>query len=147
MALAVLLIAQRLQVGIELFALFLRQLRADARQLLAVVSGELGQIQLVDQRFQTRGFRLQAEILRLRQRRIAGLRADAAFNFVKLAAGVGLLLRQLVERVGNFPRPILLLLRLAAGFQKLAADLQDLLIQRVGGEGGRYLVRRFADIR
>lgn len=33
LALAVLLIAQRLQVGIELFALFLRQLRADARQL------------------------------------------------------------------------------------------------------------------
>lgn len=104
----------------------------------AVVSGELGQIQLVDQRFQTRGLRLQAEILRLRQRRIAGLRADAAFNLIKLAAGIGLLLRQLVERVGNFPRPILLLLRTAAGFQQLAADLQDLLIQRVGGEGGRY---------
>ena len=75
-----------------MFALFLRQLRADARQFLAVVRRELGKIQLVDQRFQTRGFRLQAEILRLRQRRIAGLRADATFNLIKLAAGVGLLL-------------------------------------------------------
>jgi hypothetical protein len=69
--------------------------------------------------------------LRLRLRR-AGLRAHAALNFIKLAAGIGLLLRKLAEGVGNFaraPAPA----GQGGSFQKLAADLQDLLVQRVGG--------------
>jgi hypothetical protein len=74
--------------------------------------------------------------LRLCQRRIAGLRADAALNLIELATGVALLLRQLVERVGDIAGAILLLLGLATGFQQLAADLQDLLVQRIGGEAG-----------
>jgi hypothetical protein len=75
----------------------LRQLGAHPRQLLAVIGGKLGQIQFIDQRFQARRFRLQTKILRLGQRRIAGLRADAALNLIELATGIGLLLRQLVE--------------------------------------------------
>ena len=96
LALAVELITQSLQVAVEQLALSLRQIGAHARQLLAIVGGELRQIQLVDQRLQARGFRLQAKILRLRQRGIAGLRANAALNVVQLTAGVGLLLRKLV---------------------------------------------------
>lgn len=57
---------------------------------------------------------------------VAGLRADAALNLIELTTGIGLLLRQLVQGVGDFTRAILLLLRLAARFQQLAADLQDL---------------------
>jgi hypothetical protein len=98
------------------------------------------------QRFQARRFRLQTKILRLRQRRIAGLRADAALNFIELAAGIALLLRKLVKRVGDFAGAILLLLGLAAGFQQLAADLQDLLVQRIGGEVGWHLARLIAQI-
>lgn len=58
--------------------------------------------------------------------RIAALRTNATFNFIKLAAGVGLLLRKLAEGVGNFTRSLLFLLGKAALLQKLAADLQDL---------------------
>jgi hypothetical protein len=52
--------------------------------------------------------------LRLRERRIAGLRADAAFNFINLTAGIRLLLRKLAQRIVNFPGALLLLLRLAS---------------------------------
>ena len=62
----------------------------------------------------------------LRLWRVAVLCPHAALNFIKLAAGVGLLLRKLAEGVGNFARSLLLLLSKAALFQKLAADLQDL---------------------
>jgi hypothetical protein len=92
----------------------LRQLGTHPRQLLAVIGGELGQIQFIDQRLQARRFRLQTKILRLGERVVAGLRADAALNLIELAAGIGLLLRQLVQGVGDFTRAILLLLRLAA---------------------------------
>ena len=54
LALAVLQIAQRLQIGIQLLALFLRQLGTGARQLLAVVGGELGEVEFIHQRLQTR---------------------------------------------------------------------------------------------
>lgn len=42
---------------------------------------------------------------------VAGLRADAALNLIELTTGIGLLLRQLVQGVGDFTRAILLLLR------------------------------------
>ena len=54
LALAVLQIAQRLQIGIQLLALLLRQLGTGARQLLAVVGGELGEVEFIHQRLQTR---------------------------------------------------------------------------------------------
>ncbi len=64
--------------------------------------------------------------MRLGESIVAGLRADAALNLIELTTGIGLLLRQLVQGVGDFTRAILLLLRPAARFQQLAADLQDL---------------------
>ena len=75
------------------------------------------QLQLINQRLQLAGIGLQAQILCLRQRRIAGLGADAAFNVVELAASIGLLLRQLVEGVGNIAGAFLLLLSLATFLQ------------------------------
>jgi hypothetical protein len=74
------------------------------------------------------------------------LRADPALNLIELAAGIALLLRQLVQRVGDVAGAILLLLSLTAGFQQLAADLQDLLVQRIGGEGSGDLARLIAQI-
>ena len=146
LALAVLQIAQRLQIGIQLLALLLRQFRTGARQLLAVIGGELGEVEFIHQRLQARRFRLQGKILRLGESIVAGLRADAALNLIELTTGIGLLLRQLVQGVGDFTRAILLLLRLAARFQQLAADLQDLLVQRIGGQAGWHLARLFAQI-
>ncbi len=108
--LAVKLITQGLQICIQLFALLLRQLRAHPRQLLAVIGGELRQLQFIDKGFEASRFGLQPQILRLRLRRVAALRANATLNFIKLAAGIGLLLGKLAERVGNFTRPLLLLL-------------------------------------
>ena len=52
--------------------------------------------------------------MRLGESIVAGLRADAALNLIELTPGVGLLLRQLVQGVGDFTRAILLLLRLTA---------------------------------
>ena len=114
LALAVLQITQRLQIGIQLLALLLRQFRTGARQLLAVIGGELGEVEFIHQRLQARRFRLQGKILRLGESIVAGLRADAALNLIELTPGVGLLLRQLVQGVGDFTRAILLLLRLTA---------------------------------
>ncbi len=82
----------------------------------------------------------------LRLWRVAVLCPHAALNFIKLAAGVGLLLRKLAEGVGNFARSLLLLLSKAALFQKLAADLQDLLVQRVGGHPCRHIARFVAQV-
>jgi hypothetical protein len=56
-----------------------------------------------------------------------------------------LLLRKLAERVGNFtraPAPA----GPAALFQKLAADLQDLLVQRIGGHAFRHIARFIAQV-
>ena len=82
----------------------------------------------------------------LRLWRVAVLCPHAALNFIKLAAGVGLLLRKLAEGVGNFARSLLLLLSKAALFQKLAADLQDLLVQRVGGHPCGHIARFVAQV-
>ena len=79
--------------------------------------------------------------------RIAALRTNATFNFIKLAAGVGLLLRKLAEGVGNFTRSLLFLLGKAALLQKLAADLQDLLVQGIGGHAGGYIARFITQVR
>ena len=150
MTLAIELIAQRLQIAVEQLALLLRQIAAHPRQLLTIVRRELCQIQFVHQRFQARRFRLQTKILRLCQRRIAGLRADAALNFIELATRVALLLRKLVKRVGDIAGAFLLLLGLAAGFEQLTADLQDFLVQRIRGEVGCDLARligQIADLR
>ena len=74
------------------------------------------------------------------------MRANPALNLVQLAAGIALLLRQLVKRVGDVPGAILLLLSFTAGFQQLAADLENLLVQRIRGEGSRDLARLIAQI-
>lgn len=77
---------------------------------------------------------------------VAGLRADAALNLIELTTGIGLLLRQLVQGVGDFTRAILLLLRTAARFQQLAADLQDLPGSAHRRSGRLALARLFAQI-
>ena len=84
--------------------------------------------------------------MRLRQRRIAALRADPALDLIQLAAGIALLLRQLVERVGDIACAVLLLLSFTTGFQQLAADLENLLVQGIGGEGSGDLARLIAEI-
>lgn len=84
--------------------------------------------------------------MRLRQRRIAALRADPALDLIQLAAGIALLLRQLVERVGDIAGAVLLLLSFTTGFQQLAADLENLLVQGIGGEGSGDLARLIAEI-
>ena len=83
----------------------------------------------------------------LRLRRVASLRTHAALNFIKLATGVGLLLRELAEGVGNFTCTLLLLLSQTALLQKLAADLQDFLIQGVRGHVGWHIARLITQIR
>ncbi len=128
--LGVQLIAQRLQIIIQLFGFALMHFAAHARQFLAIVGRELRQFQLVDARFLRRGFGQPCVGLRLNQRRgRGGLILQPAFGFAHGATGVGLLLRQLSKRIADIAGAILLLLRLAALFQQLAADLQDLLIQ------------------
>ncbi len=141
LALAVELIAQGLEIRIQLLALLLSEFRAHPRQLLAVIGGKLRQLQLIDKGLQASRFCLQAQILSLSLWRIAALRTHATLNLIKLAAGVGLLLRKLAEGVGNFTRSLLLLLGKAALFQKLAADLQDLLVQGVGGHACGHVAR------
>ncbi|STR42303.1 Uncharacterised protein [Klebsiella michiganensis] len=74
------------------------------------------------------------------------MRADPAFNLIQLAAGIALLLRQLVEGVGDVAGAILLLLSFTTGFQQLAADLENLLVQGIGGEGSGDLARLIAEI-
>ena len=74
------------------------------------------------------------------------MRADPAFNVIQLAAGIALLLRQLVEGVGDVAGAILLLLSFTTGFQQLAADLENLLVQGIGGEGSGDLARLIAEI-
>ena len=80
------------------------------------------------------------------QRRITGLRPDATFYVVELAARVGLLLGKLVQGVGDIAGALLLLLGKAAFFQQLAADLQNLLIQRIGTHAFRHLTRIVAQV-
>ena len=58
LTLAVELISQRLEIRIQLFALLLRQFRTHPRQLLAVVSRKLCQLQFINQCFKSGGFRL-----------------------------------------------------------------------------------------
>ncbi|MNS82283.1 hypothetical protein D3C72_1160230 [compost metagenome] len=140
LTLAVKLISQGLQIGIELLALFLRQFGTHSRQFLTVIGRQLGQLQLIDQGFQFGRFGLQAEILRI----ITGLGADTTLDFVQLAASIGLLLGQLAERICDFTRPLLLLLRLTAFLQQLAADLQDFLIQGVRRHARRNVTRLIA---
>ena len=82
----------------------------------------------------------------MRLRRVASLRTHAALNFIKLATGVGLLLRELAEGVGNFTCTLLLLLSQTALLQKLAADLQDFLIQGVRGHVGWHIARLITQI-
>lgn len=72
--------------------------------------------------------------------------ANPALNLVQLAAGIALLLRQLVKRIGDIAGAILLLLSFTAGFQQLAADLENLLVQRIGGESSGDLARLIAQI-
>ncbi|SQI82536.1 Uncharacterised protein [Klebsiella oxytoca] len=74
------------------------------------------------------------------------MRADPAFDLIQLAAGIALLLRQLVERVGDIAGAVLLLLSFTTGFQQLAADLENLLVQGIGGEGSGDLARLIAKI-
>ena len=106
------------------------QIGAHARQLLTIVGGELRQLQLVHARFIDRVFRLARPNLRLALRRGGGGSAlQAAIAFGHRPARVGLLLRKLRQRVADLAGAVLLLLRLAALFQQLAADLQDLLIE------------------
>ena len=57
-----------------------------------------------------------------------------------------MLLGKLAERVGNFTRTLLLLLSQTALFQKLAADLEDLLIQRIRRHVRRYIARFITQI-
>ncbi|MNG28700.1 hypothetical protein D3C84_1139930 [compost metagenome] len=97
----------------------MRQLRAHARQHLAVIGRQLGQFKLINLGFEFGGFGLQAEILRA----VSGLRAYAALDFAELAASIGLLLWQLAEGISDFAGAFLLLLGLTALFQQLAADL------------------------
>lgn len=66
---------------------------------------------------------------------VAGLRADAALNLIELTTGIGLLLRQLVQE-SAISRARSCSCCAAARFQQLAADLQDLLVQRIGGQAG-----------
>ncbi len=84
--------------------------------------------------------------MRLSLRRVAALRTHATLNVIKLAAGIGLLLWKLAQGIGNFARTLLLLLSQAALFQKLTADLQDFLIQGVGGHTGGHTARLIAQI-
>lgn len=146
LALAVELVAQGLKIRVQLLALLLSEFRAHPRQLLTVIGGELRQLQLIDKGLQASRFCLQAQILCLSLWRIAALRANATLNFIKLAAGVGLLLRKLAEGVGNFTRSLLLLLGKPALFQKLAADLQDLLVQGVRGHARGHVARFISQI-
>ena len=106
------------------------QIGAHARQLLTIIGGELRQLQLVHARFIDRVFRLARPQLRLTLRRRGGGAAlNATIALGHRATRVGLLLRKLRQRVADLAGAVLLLLRLAALFQQLAADLKDLLIE------------------
>ncbi|CSP65922.1 Uncharacterised protein [Shigella sonnei] len=52
-----------------------------------------------------------------------------------------MLLRQLIQRIGNLAGALLLLLGLTAFIQQLAADLENFLIQRVGRHSRRHAAR------
>ncbi len=138
LALGVEVVAQRLQLNVYFLVALFIDLCAHARQLLTVVGRQLRQLQLVHFGFARRGFGLQQGQggLRVRGGRVGGLRLQTALHFGQRAAGIGLLLRQLAERIADFPRAILLLLQQARLFQQQTAGLQDLLFQL----GGRQIV-------
>ena len=91
LTLTVELIAQSLQVSVELLTLLFCQFGAHTRQFLTVIGGKLCQLQFIDQGFKFGGFSLHRLILR----GIAVGGTNAALKLIELAAGIGLLLRKL----------------------------------------------------
>ncbi len=123
------LVAQRLKIVIELSRFTLVGFSPHPRQFLTVVGRELCQLKFIDQRFIRGAFRLASRQLQLPLWRTAADALQTAFTLRHRPACFSLLLRQLRQRITDFPRPILLLPCLTPLFQQLAADLQDLLIQ------------------
>ncbi|MNH32040.1 hypothetical protein D3C79_924570 [compost metagenome] len=113
LALGVKVVAQGLQLDVELLVAFLVHLGAHPRQLLAVVGRQLRQLKLIHLGFARRGFRLQQRQSRLGVRggRVGGLGLQATLYFGQRAACIGLLLRQLAERIADLPRALLFLLQ------------------------------------
>lgn len=91
LTLTVELIAQSLQVSVELLTLFFRQFGAHTRQFLTVIGRKLRQLQFIDLGFKFGGFSLHRLILC----GIAVGGTNASLKLIELAAGIGLLLRKL----------------------------------------------------
>jgi hypothetical protein len=97
LALAVELIAQRLQIGIQLLALLLRQLGTGRDSSWRLLAESWARSSSSTSAFRRADSACRARFCAWASGIVAGLRADAALNLIELATGIGLLLRQLVQ--------------------------------------------------